>query len=317
MTDLVTFGEALLRLSPPRGDRLETADSFDVHVGGSESNVAATASNLGLDAVWLSKLPDTPLGRRVVRELRGHGVRVGVSWADDGRVGTYYLEHGRRPREPNVVYDRDDSAVTTAEASDLPLAIVRDAETCYVSGVTPALSPTLRETTATVLNLAAESGTRTVFDLNYRSTLWGPEEARAVYESLFPAVDVLVVAERDTERVLGREGPAVERANGLAAEYDFDTVVMTRGEHGALALHGGEVQEQDAVGSETYDEAGAGDAFVGGFLAERHAGGSVAEALEYATATAALERTLDGDAAVVARDDVESVVDADGDDLAR
>jgi len=317
MTDLVTFGEALLRLSPPRGDRLETARSFDVHVGGAESNVAAAASNLGLDAVWLSKLPDTALGRRVVRELRAHGVRVGVSWTDDGRVGTYYLERGRRPREPNVVYDRRDSTVTTAEASDLPLAIVRDAETCYVSGVTPARSQTLRETTATVLNLAAESGTRTVFGLHYEPDLWDPEEARAVYESLFPAVDVLVVAERDTERVLGREGPAVERANGLAAEYGFDTVVMTRGEHGALALHGGEVQEQDAVEADSYDDVGASDGFVGGFLAKRHEGGSVAEALEYATATAALERTLDGDVAVVAREDVESLIESESDGVAR
>jgi 2-dehydro-3-deoxygluconokinase len=311
MTDLVTFGETMLRLSPPRGKRLETTASLDVTVSGAESNVAATASNLGVDAVWLSKLPDTPLGRRVVRGLRGHGVRVGVSWTDGGRVGTYYLEHGRRPRETTAVYDRRDSAVTTAEPADLPLAIVRDADTFYVSGVTPALSPTLRQTTAAVLNLAAESGTRTVFGLHYRPNLWDPEEARSVYESLFPSVDVLVVAERDTERVLGREGPAVERANGLAAAYDFDTVVMTRGEHGALALHGGEVHEEDVVDAETCDGVGSEDAFVGGFLAERHHGGSVAEALECGTATAALDRTVDGDAAVVSRDEVASVIESE------
>lgn len=82
MTDLVTFGETMLRLSPPRGERLETTETLDVQAGGAESNVAVGAARLGADAVWLSKLPESPLGRRIIGELRSHGVRTGVSWAD-------------------------------------------------------------------------------------------------------------------------------------------------------------------------------------------------------------------------------------------
>lgn len=92
MTDLVTFGETMLRLSPPRGERLETTETLDVQAGGAESNVAVGAARLGADAVWLSKLPESPLGRRIIGELRSHGVRTGVSWADPeaSRLGTYY-----------------------------------------------------------------------------------------------------------------------------------------------------------------------------------------------------------------------------------
>ncbi|MFB6156038.1 MAG: bifunctional 2-dehydro-3-deoxygluconokinase/2-dehydro-3-deoxygalactonokinase [Haloferacaceae archaeon] len=315
--DIVTFGETMLRLTPPRGERLETTRTLDVAVGGAESNVAAAAANLGLDAVWLSKLPDSPLGRRVVRELRSHGVRVGVSWADEGRAGTYYLEHGGNPRGTEVVYDRTESAVTTATPSDLPLSILRDASTFYTSGITPALSETLRETTAAALELAREAGTQTVFDVNYRRKLWEPGEARQVYESLFPAVDVLVVAERDAREVLDREGTTVELANGLAAEFGFDTVVVTRGDRGALALHDDEIHEQEAFEADTFDPVGTGDAFVGGYLVRRERGGSVAESLAYGAATAAVKRTVDGDVAVVTPEEVEAVLSSTERDISR
>ena len=78
MTDLVTFGETMLRLSPPDEERLETADRYDVHVAGAESNVAVAAQRLGLETAWLSKLPDSPVGRKVAGDLRNHGITVDV-----------------------------------------------------------------------------------------------------------------------------------------------------------------------------------------------------------------------------------------------
>jgi len=313
MTDLVTFGESMLRLAPPRGERLERARTLDVEVGGAESNVAVAAARLGVDAVWLSKLPDSPLGRRVVSDLRAHGVRTGIAWSDDGRLGTYYLDAGGEPRGIDVVYDRADSAVTTATPADLPVGAVRDATVFCTTGITPALSATLAETTRALLDAAQEAGTRTVFDLNYRSKLWDPPAARERYESLFDAVDVLVGAERDVEAVLGREGDAVHQAHGLATDHGFDTVIVTRGDRGALALHGGEVYEQGVFEAETFDEIGTGDAFVGGYLARRLEGDDVPTALEYGAATAALKRTVAGDVAVVTPAEVEAVVrDRDG-----
>src|SRR6056297_2909998 len=172
MTDLVTFGETMLRLSPPDGERLETADDLEFRSAGAESNVAVAAARLGADATWTSKLPDSPLGRRVVTELRQYGVEADVVWSDEGRQGTYYLEHGGKPRGSNVIYDREGAAVTTAETGELPVARVREAEAFYTSGITPALSETLESTTADLLAVASEAGTKTSFDVNYRSKLW-------------------------------------------------------------------------------------------------------------------------------------------------
>ncbi|RDZ65720.1 2-keto-3-deoxygluconate kinase [Haloferax sp. Atlit-12N] len=318
MTALVTFGETMLRLSPPRGERLETARELELQAGGAESNVAVAATRLGRDAAWFSKLPDSPLGRRIVGELRSHGVDTdGVVWADDSRQGVYYLEHGASPRPTNVVYDRADAAVTTLETSETDLDAVRDAEVCFTSGITPALSETLRETTADVLEAAQDAGTTTAFDLNYRTKLWSPDEAAEVYRDLLGSIDLLFAAERDAATVLGRDGDAESVARGLAEDYDIETVVVTRGEEGSLAVSGGAVSEQGVYEAETRDAIGTGDAFVGGYLAKHLDGGSVAESLQWASATASLKRTVDGDIAVVNPEDVERVVADEGDGISR
>ena len=317
MTDLVTFGETMLRLSPPNGERLETTDELEFRAAGAESNVAVAAARLGADAAWTSKLPDSPLGRRVAAGLRRHGVETDVVWSDEGRQGTYYLEHGGEPRGTNVIYDRAGAAVTTAEFDELPVERVRDAEAFHTTGITPALSPTLESTTADLLAAASDAGTTTYFDVNYRSKLWDPAEARDCLERLFPDVDVLVVAERDAREVLAREGDAAGIAEGLADEFDFETVIVTRGEAGALARHDGEVHEQTAIETETLDPIGTGDAFVGAFLARRLAGDDVPTAMEYGSATAALKRTIPGDVAVVTREEVERVLTEEGRSISR
>ena len=315
--DLVTFGETMLRLNPPAGTRLETATTLEFRTAGAESNVAIAAARLGTSSVWLSKLPDSPLGRRVTNEVREHGVEPRVAWDDGARQGTYYIERGADPRPTTVIYDRADAAITTAQPADLNRDAIRDAAVFYTSGITPALSPTLAETTADLLSTAQAAGTTTAFDLNYRSKLWSPAEARQTYESLFEDVDILVAAERDVHNVLDREGTAEELARGLASDFDFETVLITRGEDGALGLSDGTVFDQPAFETDTVDAIGTGDAFVGGYLARRIAGDGVEEALSYAAATAALKRTMEGDLAVVTPEEVDRILESDERGIAR
>jgi 2-dehydro-3-deoxygluconokinase len=317
MADLVSFGESMLRLSPPGDERIERADSLDIHIAGAESNVAVAAQRLGVDAAWISKLPESPVASRLVRSLESHGVDVDIARSEAGRVGLYYLETAGEPRGLNVVYDRAGAAVTTAETAELPTDRVREADMFYTTGITPALSETLETTTRELLAIAREAGTTTGFDLNYRSKLWSPTEARETLTDLFPLVDVAVVPEDDAETVLGRDEGGVALARGLWEAYDFETVVVTRGGEGALALQDGVVHEQAAYETETLDRVGTGDAFVGGFLAQYLGDGSVPEALEYGAATAALKRTISGDVAVVDPREVEAVIERGGQDISR
>ena len=183
--DLVTFGETMLRLSPPGHERIEQAGELDVRAAGAESNVAVNAGRLGAATAWLSKLPDSPLGRKVAASLRAQGTTPEVAWSDDdGRQGVYFLEQAGEPRGTNVVYDRADAAVTTATTDELATELVERAGYLHTSGITPALSETLEATTAELLELAQETGTTATFDVNYRSKLWDPEEARETLEEI-------------------------------------------------------------------------------------------------------------------------------------
>ncbi|PSQ33435.1 2-keto-3-deoxygluconate kinase [Halobacteriales archaeon SW_12_69_24] len=309
MSDLVTFGETMVRYAPPAGDRLETADRFAVHVGGAESNVAVAAARLDTDVVWQSKLPDGPLGRRIVRTLRGQGVDPEVVWTDAGRVGVYYLEPGGRPRGTDVRYDRAGAAVTTATTDELGIDRVEAADVVYTSGITPALSDTLADTTRDLLEAAGRAGATTAVDVNYRSNLWEPAAAEAMLSPILGLVDVLFVAERDAATVFDRTGDPEAVGRGLLEAHDAETVVVTRGERPAVAVTAGGVYEQPTFDADAHDPVGSGDAFVGGFLARRLAGGTVPVALEWGAATAALARTLAGDMALVSPSEVAAVID--------
>ena len=309
MDDLVTFGETMLRLSPPDDERIETADEYGVRAAGAESNVAVAAQRLGLDATWTSKLPDSPVARRVVGELRSHGVTVDVVWSDTGRQGTFYLETGDQPRGNTVVYDRTDAAVTTATPAELPTTRVENAAGFHTTGITPALSETLSETTAALLSAAQEAGTTTSFDCNYRSKLWSPTEARDTLTGLLGDVDIFTVAERDARNVFEMSGESAEIATDLAETFDLEAAVLTRGTDPALAVSAGDVYEQPTFESTDAHPVGTGDSFVGGFLSQYLDGQDLPDALEYAAATAAFKRTVPGDIAVVSPEEVESVID--------
>ena len=311
---LATFGETLVRLSPPREDRVATADEFAVHVGGAESNVAATAAGLGLDAVWLSKVSVGPPGDRVVSGVRAQGVEPAVVRDDDTRQGLYYFEDGPRPRGATVTYDRADAAVTTATVDELPVDRVRAADALHVSGITPALSTTLAETTADLLAVAREAGTTVSFDPNYRSKLWSPAAARETLTPLLDDVDVLTVAERDAREVFDREGDPAAIARELRDDLGTTVTVLTRGDEGAVAAGPDGVVDRSAIATDTVDPVGSGDALVGALLARWLREGDLGAALADGVAAAALARTVAGDAISPSRADLNRVRERAGAD---
>ncbi len=334
MADLITFGETMLRLSPPAGSRLETADSLDAQVGGAESNVAVAATCLGVEAAWLSKLPDSPLGRRVVGALRAHGVDPVVVWdaRQRARLGTYYLEYGAAPRPTSVIYDRANASVTTVSADELAVGRVGDASVFHTTGITPALSESTAETTDALLAAAGDADTVRSFDLNYRAKLWSTDAAAAAYDSILPEIDLLFAPIRDAKATLGYEGTGERIARALAADYDIDCVVVTLGSSGSLALVDDTVVKQGVHSAETVDAIGTGDAFVGGVLGELLSSQNrlqpddavdlltadrVEDALAYGAAAAALKRTVAGDVLVATRSEIEAVLDGAADGISR
>src|SRR5436305_14069952 len=110
--EVITFGEAMVRLSPPNFRRLEQTASLDVMVGGAELNTAVGVARLGHSSAWVSRLTNNPLGRLIANRAREAGVSTEhVLWTKDDRVGVYFLAFGAAPRASGVLYDRKDSAI--------------------------------------------------------------------------------------------------------------------------------------------------------------------------------------------------------------
>src|SRR6266581_4012913 len=113
MPDVITFGEAMIRLAPANFRRLEQATSLDLLVGGAELNTAVGVARLGRSAAWVSRLTRNPLGRLIANHAREAGVSTEhVVWTDEDRVGVYFLEFGAAPRASSVWYDRKDAAIS-------------------------------------------------------------------------------------------------------------------------------------------------------------------------------------------------------------
>ncbi|MGB9698451.1 MAG: PfkB family carbohydrate kinase [Thermodesulfobacteriota bacterium] len=320
--DVVTFGEAMLRLSPPHFGRLEQTHSLDVEIGGSELNVAVGVSRLGLIAAWISKLPNNPLGRMVRNRARELGVDVAhVIFSDQGRQGLYFVEYGAAPRASSVLYDRGNSAISLIKPEEVDWKkILSKAKLFHVSGITPALSPSAAETTALAMKTAKEVGCLVSYDLNYRKKLWTPAQARSCQEPLMKLVDILTTTEEDTGVVFGiREENYQKVAETLAKTFGFKAVAITLREDisvwknnwTAIAYADGKIYTDRTYTVEIVDRVGAGDSFTAGFI-YGYLTGDAEKGVKYGNALSALKHTMPGDFNWSTLEEVEALIKGAG-----
>ena len=195
----LTFGEIMLRLTPPNYEKIRMTSSFDATYGGSEANIALALANLGIDSTFFSVVPDNSLGKSAIRMLRSNDVHckpVILSTPEETpthRLGTYYLETGYGIRPSEVTYDRKHSAITEYDLSRVDLDALLDGfDWIHLSGITPALSESCADFMLECLRKAKEKGLTVSFDGNFRSTLWSWDEARDYCTRCLPYVDILL-----------------------------------------------------------------------------------------------------------------------------
>ncbi|MFB6201054.1 MAG: sugar kinase [Halorhabdus sp.] len=307
MRSLVTVGETPLRVSPPGNRQFVDTEDVRLAASGRESNAAITAACLGTDSAWISRLPETQLGKRVVAELREYGVEPAVTWTDEGRVGLEFVQRGVAPREPVVIHDRVGTAAASMTPGQLPMERVQAADGVFVAGSTAALSSIAVDTLAAVLGAATTSGGLAVFDLDFRPRLWEPAAARETLTDVFENTDVLIANEKQLRTVFDRTGDPHEIAHGVASTWDFETLAMTRSEHGALVIRDSVLHEAESVETDTVDAAGQHAAFVGAFVSRLLEGDGPDSALYDGVAAASVARTLPGPIPAVDPADVDTV----------
>lgn len=308
--DVITLGESMLRLSPPGHERLSQSVTLEMKFGGTESNVAVALSRIGFQAAWLSRLPDNPLGQRLVAELRSHGVDTsGVRMVAGERLGTYFIEFGSPPRPNRVVYDRANSAMSRMTVDDVAFDLIGKARWLHLSGITPALSEVCRELTLAVATFARSKNIPVSFDVNYRALLWSPQQAGQTLEPILRQCDVIFSAHRDAQNLFGVDANAEQAVRELRSRFGCRQMVLTIGEEGAIACTADAIAQQAAFNvSNPVDRIGAGDAFDAGYIAAQLRGWSLDASLRFGNAMSALKMTIPGDLALVSPSEIEQML---------
>lgn len=330
---VVTLGEIMLRLSPADHLRFVQANQFDVIYGGGEANVCTSLANYGLDAYFVSKVPEHAIGQCAINELRRYGVHTDYVARGGKRLGIYYLEHGASMRASQVIYDRADSSIAEATVEDFDFdAIFKDANWFHFSGITPAISKSAAQITEAALKAAKKAGVTVSVDLNYRKKLWTPAEAQAVMTKLMEYVDVCIGNEEDAEKVLGFKPEGTDVTKGeldlsgyhsifrqMQERFGFKYVVTTlRESHSAsdngwsaLIYNGQEFYHSKHYDIRIVDRVGGGDSFSAGLIYGLLMKDCFKEALEFAVGASALKHTIFGDFNLATKEEVENLIQGD------
>ena len=307
----------MLRLGVRPGETLEDAPAFDVLVGGSEANVAYAAARIGLQAAWVSALPNNSLGRRVAKTLAAGGVDTSlVRWIDGARLGLYFVELAASPSVTSILYDRKESAIALAAPDMFDWASACDTEFMHVSGITLAISESGRDVTRRAIQEARRRGARVTMDVNYRQRLWSRDAAAAAIREVASEVDVLVCTAEDARDLFGASGVPEDALATLRAELGVETVVITLGKAGAIASQGQKTVRREGRPVETVDRIGAGDAFAAGLIWGL-IDGSLEQGLERGLAMSALKMTLYGDLFRLDREHFEALLASEGREVGR
>jgi 2-dehydro-3-deoxygluconokinase len=326
---VITFGEVLMRNAAPRHERFTQARQWELIYGGTESNVAVALAHFGVDAAFVTAFPPNELGQAAANYVRQYGVDTSeIIWRGD-RLGLYFLETGASVRPSKVVYDRKGSAFSELRPGDIDWQTVFDgADWFHFTGISAAVSESAAAVCGEATAAAQAAGLTVSCDLNYRSALWSPDEARKVMRPLMANVDVLLGGREDADLCLDVKTPNTPGAGGLDHEACEETIAALINEFGfskvGLTLRQGEFADFNDVsacywdGSKSrrgrtvelrgmVDRVGGGDAFSAGIIYANLEGWDGQRAVDFAVAANAIAHTFHGDFNLATVEEVEHI----------
>jgi len=335
MTDFISFGEIMLRLRSPAHERFFQSPQLEATFGGGEANVAVSLSNYGLNAGFVTALPDNDIGESAIRELRKFGVDTAKIVRQGARVGIYFLETGSNQRPSKVVYDRAGSSICDAGPGDFDWpTIFKGAKWFHITGITPALSQSAADLSIEACKAAKEHGVTVSCDFNFRGKLlkYG-NTAPEVMRELVKYVDVGIANEEDCQKCLDihvdidvESGELDTRkyealtAKVLEEFPDMSIIAVTLRESKSADRNGWSACLRDGDGfhlskhyeiTDIVDRVGGGDSFASGLIAGLNLYDDRQESLEFAVAASCLKHTVQGDFNRVSVAEVENLKGGD------
>lgn len=329
MSRIITFGEIMLRLNPKGYLRFVQADEFEASYAGGEANVTVSLANYGMDAAFVTKLPENNIGQSAINALRRFGVDTSKIVRGGPRIGVYFVEKGASQRASTVTYDRSGSSISLAARTDFDWsAIFKDADWFHFTGITPALGGDLPGICLDALKAAKAMGLTVSCDLNYRKKLWTSEQACKTMSQLMPYVDVCIANEEDAADVFGIHAANTDVSGGklnhegyisvakqLVERFGLKKVAITL--RSSISANDNDwagmlYDTENAYFSKTYhihivDRVGGGDSFAGGLIYSLLSGYDCQKAIDFAVAASCLKHSIEHDFNMVSVAEVSSL----------
>jgi len=292
--EVVTLGESMVLFTPDSVGSFVYAGKFDKTLGGAESNVAIALSRLGHKVGWMSRLGNDDLGLFVRNFIRGEGVDTSNVVFDENYQTAVFFKERKNGAEPKVYYYRSNSAASHMKAADLDEAYIAKAKFLHITGITPALSESCKETVYHAISLARKNNVKVIFDPNIRLKLWSKDEAGTVLRDIARLCDVVLPGIEEGIIMTGQESPE-EIANALL-QGETSTVVVKLGKKGAyFATKSEDGYVNGEIVPIVVDPVGAGDGFAAGFISGMLRQWTVKESVELANKVASFALTVAGD----------------------
>ena len=330
MHTVVTFGDLLLRLSPPGYKRFLQADNFEAVYTGAEANVSVSLVNFGLQSKFITCAPKHEIGQAAVNFLNRYGVDTSCIVRKGERLGLFYSETGASQRASKIIYDRMHSAFCELKSGDIDwAAVLNGASWFHYTGVTPALGEGPRVVLLEALKEAKRLGVKVSADINYRKKLWPADEANKVMSEMMKYTDVAIGNEEDAELVFGIKATGADVAAGkideegyfgvareIASRFGCEKVAITLRESisasdnnwSAMLYDGKDCYTSARYKIHIVDRVGGGDSFAGGLIYSLITGKPIQEALEFAVAASCLKHSIPGDMNMVGASEAESLM---------
>lgn len=231
--DVVTVGEALSLFIARQAGSLEQVLQFDRAPAGAELNVAVGLSRLAHRVGYVSRLGDDSLGHNLLAFMAAQGIDQRCVTLDAGqRTGLMFKTLQTDGQDPRTEYHRRGSAASQMRPDPKVSSYCAGARWLHLTGISPALSNSVRELVFELADQARAAGRRVSFDPNLRPALWPDKSAMiACLNALALRADLVLPGLAEGRLLTGRDTP--EGVADFYRERGVAEVVVKLGPEGA------------------------------------------------------------------------------------
>lgn len=311
MSKIVTFGEVIMRLSPPGNRTMKQSHEMEFFFGGTELNVASSLATMGCEVKHISCVSNDFVGESAVSFIQSFGIDTTFIHRNEYPLGLYFLEAGSSVRASRIAYNRLNGSFANIQPEKIDWKkVLEGCQYFHWTGISPGISQSAYETLKEGLKMAQHMGIEITTDPAYRSNLWKyGKEGSEVLKELVSYSTIFIGGVNEINEILETQFPSdkegfIEACKKLKQQIPSVHKVFDKIRIGITAS--AQQTQGRAWGNEDYfetdlleinpvvDRIGTGDAFAAGLIYGLK-NFDDKKALNFANAACAIKHTIPGD----------------------